>query len=745
MNFNLQTNLKPTGDQPRAIKKLVSGLKSGKKDQVLLGVTGSGKTLSVSEVINRIQRPTLVISHNKTLTAQLFQEFREFFPENAVHYFVSYYDYYQPEAYIPSTDTYIEKDASINEAIDRLRHGATQAVLSRRDTIIVASVSCIYGIGSPEEYQNIALHLKKGRKIKPKKLMKHLVDLQYRRNQTVLERGTFRRKGNALEIASVFTDEIVRLKFTPKGKIQKITRLTHPFPKHKTFEKDFKPAGNHYHGGESKRNISDIKIWPAKHYVTPKEKLNLALENIKTELQQRIKELKKQGKHLEAQRLNQKTRHDLEMLSETGYCKGIENYSRHLSFREPGQPPKTLVDYFWHNFGNDWLLIIDESHMSIPQIRGMYEGDRSRKEILVKHGFRLPSAYDNRPLKFSEFEKRMPSTCIYMSATPGPYELKKASKGKVRNLVHFEKMARSKTMGLKTNENKNTATAKAQKATETQKQKTATAEHAEKSRNPENKISQYYVDVPGIIEQLIRPTGLLDPEIAVLPTKKQIENLIGEIKKRVNKHQRVLVTTITQKLAENIVHFLEEKNINALWLHAKVPTLERPEILKKLRKGKIDVVVGINLLREGLDLPEVSLVAILDADKEGFLRNETTLIQTMGRAARHPEGKVVMYADEMTGSMKNAIFETKRRRRIQEMYNKVHNITPQPVKKPIREDVIPGYKARKDKKQEKYAQQFDFQKAALKDLKKAMRKAAQNLQFEKAAYLRDKIEQIQGE
>lgn len=708
MNFNLQSKFEPRGDQPRAIKELSDNIKSEKKDQVLLGVTGSGKTFTISNLIETIEKPTLVISHNKTLAAQLFQEFREFFPKNAVHYFVSYYDYYQPEAYIPSTDTYIEKDASINESIDRLRHGATQAALSRKDTIVVASVSCIYGIGKAEEYNNVALNLKKGDKISQKELIENLVDLQYRRNQTTRERSTFRRQANKIEIVPAFMNEIIQIELE-EGEIRSIIRQNSPF-----LEKGgpFEDTPERKETTKEKKEVEKIKIWPAKHYVTPKGKLKVAIKNIKAELKNQVEKLKRQEKDLEAQRLEQKTRRDLEMLRETGHCKGIENYSRHLSFRDPGEPPETLVDYFQHSFGDNWLLVIDESHMSIPQIRGMYEGDRSRKENLIKHGFRLPSAKDNRPLKFTEFEERMPQT-VYMSATPGDYELKKASDGAINTLAQFEKKAREKTKALVEKSN----------------------EKAEKN------IENYYLGKRGIVEQLIRPTGLLDPKVEIRPRENQIDNLIAEIKKTAEKDQRALVTTITQDLAENISNYLKEEDIRALWLHAEIPTLERPDILKKLRKGKIDVIVGVNLLREGLDLPEVSLVAILDADKEGFLRNETTLIQTMGRAARHTEGKAVLYARKKTKSIKNAVFETRRRRKIQRSYNEIYDITPQKIERPIRESVIPGRK--KDKN--KVEQGSNFKNRAIEDLKKEMKQASDNLSFEKAAKLRDKIEELESD
>lgn len=650
MDFKLKTQLKPTSNQLQAVKKLTEGITSGARHQVLLGVTGSGKTFTMAQVIQNIQRPTLVISHNKTLAAQLYQEFKEFFPENTVNYFVSYYDYYQPEAYIPQTETYIEKDAKINEEIDRLRHAATQNVLSRKDTIVVASVSCIYGMGDPKEYEKIALDIKTGQKITRKDFIKHLVELQYERNDILPYPGTFRVRGENMEIYPVTGEKITQIIFLG-DEIERITYHQLPI-------------------ADKTVLAEKIKVFPAKHFVTPQYKLEIAIKNIETELEEHLKKLRKQKKYLEAQRLEARTNFDLEMLRETGYCAGIENYSRHLSFREPGEPPYTLLDYFQQGSTkseilnpkhDDFLLFIDESHMSIPQIHGMYNGDKARKEILVEHGFRLPSALDNRPLKFKEFEKKIGQT-IYASATPGPYETKRAKRK--------------------------------------------------------------------IIEQLTRPTGILDPTIEIHPTEKQIPNLIGRVKERVSRKERVLVTALTKRLSEDLTEYLHGEGINVQYLHSEIKTLERPEILRDLRLGKHDVVVGVNLLREGIDLPEVSLVVILDADKEGFLRNRTALIQTMGRAARHTKGHIVMYADTVTKSMRLAIEETKRRRKIQEAYNKKYGITPKPIKKEIRDLLIA-------KKEE--GLKDNFEKMTLNELQKEMKTAANNLEFERAAKIRERI------
>jgi len=659
--FEVITKLKPKGDQPRAIEKLVKNLKAGAQHQVLLGVTGSGKTATMSWVIEKIQKPTLVISPNKTLCAQLYQEFREFFPNNAIHYFVSYYDYYQPEAYIPQTDTYIEKDAKINEELDRLRHAATQDLLTRNDVIIVASVSCIYNIGSPEAYQQVSLEIKAGQKIKRKEFLASLASLQYQRNDIDFKPGTFRVRGNIIDIFLVTGKEILRVELFGDAIDKLLISSTPLTPKFVILNSKF-------------------QLFPAHFWVTPKEKLTLSIENIKLELQERLAKLKKEKKLLEAQRLEQRTNYDLEMLKETGYCHGIENYSRHLEFRKPGAAPYTLIDYFRAKgektrfsseakgsyYPKDFLIFIDESHLTLSQLNAMASQDRARKAILIEHGFRLPSALDNRPLTFNEFEQRI-NQAIYVSATPGEKEKKKAG-------------------------------------------------------------DKY------IAEQLIRPTGLLEPSIEIRPIKNQVRDLIKEIKKGVSKKQRTLVLTLTKRLAEALSDYLTEEGITSQWLHAEVKTLERPQILKDLREGKYDVLVGINLLREGLDLPEVALVAILDADKEGFLRSETTLIQTMGRAARHIEGHVILYADSVTGSMKRAIQEVKRRRQIQVEYNKKHKITPKQIIKEIRE--WPFFPKKKE---------VNFEFWAIRDtklLEKEMKTAARNLDFERAAEIRDLIKKI---
>jgi len=657
--FKLKSPFKPTGDQPQAIEKLVKNLKAGVRHQVLLGVTGSGKTFVMSNVIERIQRPVLVITHNKTLGAQLYQEFKEFFPENAVHYFVSYYDYYQPEAYIPQTDTYIEKDSKINEEIDRLRHVATQDLLTRNDIIIVASVSCIYNIGSPEAYQEVSLEIKPNQKVKRKDFISHLTSLQYQRNDIDFKPGTFRVRGDVVEIFAVTGREIIKIEFN-SDKIEKITKQKSEGVDLEI--RNWTPPTHH------PLEIRNLRLFPAHFWVTPQEKLGIAIENIKLELEERLKELKnptvrtQQKKLLEAQRLEQKTNYDLEMLRETGYCHGVENYSRHLEFREPGQAPYALVNYF----PKDFLIFIDESHITLSQLHAMANQDRARKETLIEYGFRLPSAIDNRPLTFKEFEERV-NQAIYVSATPAEEEKKKAGK-------------------------------------------------------------KY------IIEQLIRPTGLLEPSIEIRTTKNQVRNLIREIKKRVAKKQRTLVLTLTKRLAEALSDYLSEEGITSQWLHSEVKTLERPQILKDFRKGKYDVLVGINLLREGLDLPEVALVAILDADKEGFLRSETTLIQTMGRAARHLEGQVVLYADKITSSMKKAIDEILRRRKIQENYNKKRGITPQSIIKEIRD--WPFAPKEKDVTSEFWAIRDE------KLLEKEMKVAVNNLDFERAAKIRDLIKKL---
>ena len=596
--FILQAPYQPAGDQPKAIKLLVDGLKKDYQDQTLLGVTGSGKTFTMASVVMAIQKPTLVISPNKTLAAQLYSEFREFFPENAVHYFVSYYDYYQPEAYVPHTDTYIEKEAMINEEIDRLRHAATQSLLTRKDVLIVASVSCIYGLGDPIDYKNLALTLSRKEKINRQDALAKLIDIQYTRNDLEFPRGSFRVRGDVVEIHPSTGEEIIRLDFFG-NQIESITTFK-PRQKGKRVS-ILRTAEDVY------EKLPRVVLFPAKHFVMPEDKLKKALLTIRHELKERLKELRSQDKLLEAQRLEQRTNYDLEMIAETGYCAGIENYSRHFSGRRRGEPPATLIDYFAES--GDFLTFIDESHIAVPQIQGMYLGDHSRKATLINYGFRLPSAFDNRPLKFDEFNKRLGQR-VYVSATPAAYELKKSKR---------------------------------------------------------------------LVEQLIRPTGLLDPQIEVRPSAGQVPDLINEISQTVAKGQRTLVTVLTKRLAEELADYLKENGIKVQYLHGDIKTLERVDILRDLRQGKVDVLVGINLLREGLDLPEVSLIAILDADQEGFLRNETTLIQTAGRAARHPEGRVIMYADKMTDSMKRAIAETTRRRKIQEAYNKKHGQTPRPI------------------------------------------------------------------
>ena len=648
MRFKLISKFKPTGDQPQAIKRLVSGIKKKYRFQTLLGVTGSGKTYTMASVIEKIGWPALVISHNKTLAAQLYEEFRAFFPENAVHYFVSYYDYYQPEAYLPQTDTYIAKDAKINEEIDQLRHQAVQSVLTRNDVIVVSSVSCIYNLGSPKIYENLALNLKKGQKISRRELFQHLIDLQYERNEYNFLPGRFRTRLDFIDIFSPTGNKIYRLKIE-FGELKKIWEA-------EAFFGDFK-------------EIESLKIFPAKFWLSEKEKLNIAIANIRLELQEQIKKFKKQGKIVEAYRLQRRTEYDLSMLQEVGWCKGIENYSRHLEFRKEGEPPFTLIDYFISSYGKNFLIFIDESHMTIPQLKAMYQGEKSRKETLIEYGFRLPSALDNRPLKFEEFLEKIPQA-IFVSATPGEFERKKSAQ---------------------------------------------------------------------IVEQLIRPTYLLDPSVEVKPTKNQIEVLIKEIEKRVKKNQRVLVLVLTKRLAETLADYLKQRKIKATFLHSEIKTLIRPSILNDLREGKYDVLVGINLLREGLDLPEVSLVAILDADKEGFLRDETSLIQLMGRASRHPEGHVIMFADKITKSMKKAIEETLRRRKIQEKYNKIHKVKPRPIVKEVKATL-----PLEEIKEMKLTPKEEFLKAYLKDLENRLELAQRNLQFEKAALLTEKIKEIKS-
>ena len=645
-DFKIVSDFKPTGDQPQAIEKLVDGLERGLKHQTLLGVTGSGKTFTMANIIERVQRPTLVMSHNKTLAAQLATELREFFPDNAVEYFVSYYDYYQPEAYVPQTDTYIEKETNINDEIDKLRHASTRALLSRRDVVIVASVSCIYGLGSPEEYKSFVLTLKKGQFVKPEHIARRLVSMQYERNDIDFTRGRFRVRGDTLEVQPAYEDLAVRVEFFGDTieRIVEVDPLT----------------------GELLAERTETDLYPAKHFVLSPDKMNAAIDDIRTELKERLAALKEQGKFLEAARLESRTNYDLEMMGEVGYCSGIENYSRHLLRRAPGSPPWTLIDYF----PDDYLLIIDESHITLPQIRGMYHGDKSRKETLVDYGFRLPSALDNRPLNFEEFEEHVHQV-IYASATPGPYEY----------------------------------------------------EHSEH-----------------IAEQLIRPTGLIEPSIEVKPTRNQIDDLMEQIRVRVKRGERCLVTTLTKRMAEQLAEYLKEMGIKTHYLHSEIDTLERVDILRDLRLGVYDVIVGINLLREGLDLPEVSLVAILDADKEGFLRSRDSLIQTMGRAARHLEGHVIMYADTVTGSMQAAIDEVYRRRKLQTAYNEAHGITPQGIKKAIKDitdRIVAVSEARAPYQVSKLPK--DEQLRLIKDLESQMKQAAKNLEFEKAALLRDRI------
>jgi excinuclease ABC subunit B len=645
--FKLVSDYQPRGDQPAAIAQLTDGLEKGEKNQVLLGVTGSGKTFTMANLVQNTQKPTLVLSHNKTLAAQLYNEFRMFFPDNAVHYFVSYFDYYQPEAYMPRTDTYIEKDSDINEEIDRLRHAATASLLSRKDVIIVASVSCIYGIGSVEDYDNLAIRLKKGERRLRDKLLRQLTDIQYRRNDIDFHRSTFRVRGDVVDIFPAGEEAAYRLEFFG-DELERITQIN-PLT------------------GEIEKTLDNLTVFPGSHYVTPNEKLVRALEHIKAETEERVAWFKMHDKLIEAQRLEQRVKFDVEMLEQTGFVKGIENYSRYLTNREPGEQPATLMDYF----SDDYLLIVDESHMTIPQVRGMYHGDRARKEVLVEHGFRLPSALDNRPLTFTEFEQHM-NQVVYVSATPAEYEL---------------------------------------------------------SRSPEP------------AQQVIRPTGLLDPLIEVRPVEGQVDDLISEIRLTVEKQQRVLVTTLTKRMAEDLAEYLQELKIKVSYIHSEIDTLDRTDILRDLRLGVYDVLVGINLLREGLDLPEVSLVAILDADKEGFLRSEQALIQTVGRAARHQEGRVVMYADHVTGSMERTIEKTTARRLIQEEYNIKHGITPTSISREIGDMLPREAKAEVPKLDLKKIPKDEY-KHLIKDLTAQMDLAAANLEFEKAADLRDLISEV---
>ncbi|MGG0464216.1 excinuclease ABC subunit UvrB [Priestia aryabhattai] len=654
--FELVSPYQPQGDQPKAIEKIVKGIKEGKQHQVLLGATGTGKTFTMSNVIKEINKPTLIMAHNKTLAGQLYSEFKEFFPNNAVEYFVSYYDYYQPEAYVPQTDTFIEKDASINDEIDKLRHSATSALFERKDVIIIASVSCIYGLGSPEEYKEMVVSLRVGMEKERNQLLRTLVDVQYERNDIDFKRGTFRVRGDVVEIFPVSRDEhCIRVEFFGDeiDRIREVDALT----------------------GEIIGDREHVAIFPASHFVTREEKMRVAIQNIEKELEEQLEKLKEAGKLLEAQRLEQRTRYDLEMMREMGFCSGIENYSRHLTLRPAGSTPYTLLDFF----PEDFLLVVDESHVTIPQVRGMYNGDQARKQVLVDHGFRLPSALDNRPLKFDEFEQHI-KQIVHVSATPGPYELEKA---------------------------------------------------------------------PEVIEQIIRPTGLLDPNIEVRPIEGQIDDLIGEIHDRIKRNERVLVTTLTKKMSEDLTNYLKEIGIKVQYLHSEVKTLERIEIIRELRLGKYDVLIGINLLREGLDIPEVSLVTILDADKEGFLRSERSLIQTIGRAARNANGHVIMYADRITKSMDIAINETKRRRSIQEAYNEEHGITPTTIQKEVRGSIRATVVA-EDTETYEEAPAFDKlnkkEKAKLiEEMEQEMKEAAKALNFERAAELRDLILELKAE
>ena len=646
-DFKIASEFAPTGDQPEAIDRVVDGIERGLRHQTLLGVTGSGKTFTMACVVERVQRPTLVLAHNKTLAAQLATEFKEFFPNNAVEYFVSYYNYYQPEAYVPRTDTYIEKDADINDELDKLRHSATRALLTRRDTLIVASVSCIFGLGSPEEYQSFVAYVRKGELRNRRRLVRQLVDMQYERNDMDLARGRFRIRGDTLEILPAYEEVGVRIEFWG-DEVERIVQLD-PLT------------------GEMLGDRQDIEIFPAKHFVTSEEKLKEAIADIEEELERCLIDYRAAGRVLEAQRLESRTRYDMEMMRETGYCAGVENYARHLSRRSPGSTPYTMMSYF----PEDFLLFVDESHMTLPQVRGMYEGDQARKRTLVEFGFRLPSALDNRPLNFGEFEERT-NQAVYVSATPGPYEY----------------------------------------------------EHSQR-----------------IVEQVIRPTGLTDPIVEVKPTRGQIDDLMHQIQVRVERGERCLVTTLTKRMAEELADYLREMGVKTHYLHSEIDTLERSEILRDLRLGVYDVVVGINLLREGLDLPEVSLVAILDADKEGYLRSWTSLIQTIGRAARHVDGRVIMYADVMTDSMRRAIDETDRRRAIQQAYNEEHGITPQGIRKTVH-DITERVKAIAETRSP-YVAQGDLPKddilRLIKDLESQMKTAARSLEFEKAALLRDQI------
>jgi excinuclease ABC subunit B len=657
--FNLQAPFKPTGDQPQAIDRLVDSLKANNRFQTLLGATGTGKTFSIASVIEKLGKPTLVMAHNKTLAAQLCNELRQFFPNNAVEYFISYYDYYQPEAYIPVTDTYIEKTASINDEIDMLRHSATRSLFERKDVIVVASISCIYGLGIPSEYLKAAIPIKLGTEIDQRQLLRDLVSVQYNRNDVELSRGKFRLKGDVLEIVPAYEDRVIRVEFF--GDEIEAIRYLDPVT------------------GEILQSLDSINIYPARHFVTPDEQLEDAIAAIKQELEDRLLELEKAAKLIEAQRLEQRTRYDLEMLQEVGYCNGVENYSRYLAGRKAGEPPECLIDYF----PQDWLLVVDESHVTVPQIRGMYNGDRSRKQVLIEHGFRLPSAADNRPLKAEEFWTKV-NRCIFVSATPGDWEIER-SEGR-------------------------------------------------------------------IIEQVIRPTGVVDPEIFVRPTDGQVDDLLSEIKERIKRQERVLITTLTKRMAEDLTEYFQERNIRVQYLHSEIQSIERIEIIQSLREGGFDVLIGVNLLREGLDLPEVSLVAILDADKEGFLRSENSIIQTIGRAARHVRGQAILYADNLTDSMLRAIEETERRRNIQLEYNEKNNITPKSVSKRSSNAILSFLDISRrlnERELEKVCERSDdlpLEKIPelIEHLELKMKEAAKNLEFENAAEYRDTIKQLRN-
>lgn len=655
--FSLQAPFQPTGDQPQAIAQLVANIQAGDRYQTLLGATGTGKTYTIASTIEKVGKPTLVLAHNKTLAAQLCNELRSFFPDNAVEYFVSYYDYYQPEAYIPVTDTYIEKSAAINDEIDMLRHSATRSLFERRDVIVVASISCIYGLGIPSEYLKAAIPLKVGMEVNQRQMLRDLANVQYSRNDMELGRGRFRVRGDVLEIGPAYEDRIIRVEFF--GDEIDAIRYVDPVT------------------GEILQSLPALSVYPARHFVTPEDRLEAACNDIEQELKERLEELRKEGKLLEAQRLEQRTKYDLELLREVGYCNGVENYSRHLAGRRAGEPPECLIDYF----PKDWLLVVDESHVTVPQIRGMYNGDQARKRVLIEHGFRLPSAADNRPLKAEEFWAKE-NQCIFVSATPGDWEIEKSEEQ--------------------------------------------------------------------VVQQVIRPTGVVDPEIFVRPTEGQIDDLLGEIKDRVNKHERVLVTTLTKRMAEDLTEYLQDRGIRVRYLHSEINSIERIEILQDLREGNFDALIGVNLLREGLDLPEVSLVAILDADKEGFLRAERSLIQTIGRAARHVRGQAILYADNLTDSMIKAIDETERRRGIQLAYNRMHGITPQPIVKKSSNAIL----AFLDVSRRLNAQQLDTVCEQASDLpleeipelitrlEAQMKEAAKQLQFEEAAKYRDRIKNL---